>query len=66
MSFIATPCINVCVVDRSGHCVGCGRSLSEIASWSTLTDEARRRIMAALPQRLQTLGYRPASPSSPA
>jgi predicted Fe-S protein YdhL (DUF1289 family) len=66
MSLIETPCINVCVVDRSGHCVGCGRSLSEIATWSTLTDEARRRIMAALPQRLQTLGYGPANRSSPA
>jgi uncharacterized protein len=66
MSPIETPCINVCVVDRSGHCVGCGRSLNEIASWSTLTGDARRRIMAALPQRLQTLGYGPASPSSPA
>jgi uncharacterized protein len=65
MSLIETPCIKVCVIDRSGHCVGCGRSLSEIGSWSTLTNEARRRIMAALPERLQTLGYRPASRSSP-
>jgi uncharacterized protein len=66
MSVIETPCINVCVVDRSGYCVGCGRSLSEIASWSTLSNEARRRIMAALPQRLQTLGHQPASRSSSA
>ncbi|HXW29359.1 MAG TPA: DUF1289 domain-containing protein [Xanthobacteraceae bacterium] len=66
MSLIETPCINVCVVDRSGHCVGCGRSLSEIASWSTLSSEARRRIMTALPQRLETLGHRPPSRSSSA
>jgi uncharacterized protein len=62
---IETPCIRVCVVDAgSGHCVGCGRSLSEIACWTTLTTDARRRIMAALPQRLQTLGHRPATLSS--
>jgi uncharacterized protein len=66
MSLIETPCINVCVVDPSGHCVGCGRSLREIASWSTLSEEARRRIMSALPQRLQTLGRRPTSGSSSA
>ena len=60
MPLIETPCVNVCVVDGSGHCVGCGRSLNEIATWSTLSDEARRRIMTALPQRLQTLGHRPA------
>jgi uncharacterized protein len=64
MSVIETPCINVCVVDHSGHCVGCGRSLNEIAIWSTLSDEARRRIMTALPQRLRTLGHQPASRSS--
>jgi uncharacterized protein len=66
MSLIETPCINVCVVDPSGHCVGCGRSLREIATWSTLSDEARRRIMTALPERLQTLGHRPANPSGSA
>jgi uncharacterized protein len=66
MSLIETPCINVCVVDASGHCVGCGRSLSEIATWSSMSDEARRRIMTALPQRLQTLGHRPESPSGSA
>jgi uncharacterized protein len=66
MSLIETPCINVCVVDASGHCVGCGRSLREIATWSTLSDEARRRIMTDLPQRLETLGHRPASRSSSA
>jgi uncharacterized protein len=61
MSLIETPCINVCVVDPSGHCVGCGRSLREIASWSTLSEEVRRRIMSDLPQRLQTLGHQPGS-----
>jgi predicted Fe-S protein YdhL (DUF1289 family) len=47
-----TPCINVCVIDASTQlCAGCGRSLDEIARWSAMTDDERRRIMAVLAGR---------------
>ncbi|WP_454918483.1 DUF1289 domain-containing protein [Xanthobacter sediminis] len=36
-------------------CTGCGRSLDEIAAWSSLAPEARADIMAKLPQRLARL-----------
>lgn len=49
---IASPCIKVCVVDpASGLCTGCGRTLAEIAAWSTLDAAERRRIMSELPAR---------------
>jgi uncharacterized protein len=49
---IATPCVQVCVVDgESGLCLGCHRTLNEVASWSKLTDDERVAIMAALPGR---------------
>jgi predicted Fe-S protein YdhL (DUF1289 family) len=49
---IASPCIMVCTVDgASGLCLGCYRSLQEIATWSRMTDEERAAIMAALDQR---------------
>lgn len=52
---IATPCVKVCVVDgASGHCLGCRRTLSEIAGWSGFTDEERARITAELPARGRT------------
>ena len=39
---VPSPCINVCRMDeRSGWCVGCFRSLDEIAAWSRLDDEQR-------------------------
>jgi len=48
-----SPCIKVCVVDPvSGHCIGCGRSRSEIASWLQLSAPERAAVNAALPQRL--------------
>lgn len=49
---IATPCVKVCVVDgASSHCLGCYRTLAEIAAWTTYTDADRARIMAELPDR---------------
>jgi predicted Fe-S protein YdhL (DUF1289 family) len=44
--------VNVCPVDgRSGFCLGCRRTLPEIAGWARLSDEERAAIMAALPDR---------------
>ncbi len=49
---IATPCVKVCAVDgASGYCLGCRRTLPEIAGWARLSDEERAAIMAALPDR---------------
>ena len=54
----ATPCIKVCVVDPlSGLCIGCGRSLDEIARWSDFATAKRAQIMAQLPQRLAALAH---------
>ncbi|RYG13437.1 MAG: DUF1289 domain-containing protein [Caulobacteraceae bacterium] len=49
---IATPCIQVCTVDGpSGLCLGCFRTLPEIARWSKFTGEERAALMQSLPGR---------------
>jgi hypothetical protein len=49
---IATPCVQVCIVDgESGLCLGCHRTLTEVASWTSYSDAERAGIMAALPAR---------------
>jgi predicted Fe-S protein YdhL (DUF1289 family) len=49
---IRSPCINVCVIDAgTGLCVGCLRSLVEIAGWAAMTEAERGRIMRELPSR---------------
>lgn len=49
---IKTPCIQVCAIDAaSGLCLGCLRTLAEIADWSRLTDAERDRIMGEAPGR---------------
>jgi len=47
-----TPCIKICTLDaRSGLCLGCGRTVAEIARWSGMSDAERSRVMAELPAR---------------
>ena len=49
---IKTPCIKVCVVDgESGLCLGCYRTLAEVAGWERLGDAERERIMTGLAER---------------
>lgn len=50
---ISTPCIKVCAVSgQAGHCIGCGRTLQEIARWGAMDEAERKTIMAVLPARL--------------
>ena len=49
---IRTPCIKVCILDGTSQlCVGCLRSLAEIAGWSRFSPEERDRIMGELEGR---------------
>ncbi|GGX94899.1 Fe-S oxidoreductase [Litchfieldella qijiaojingensis] len=49
---IASPCTGVCRLPTGGHyCLGCHRTLDEIAAWSSLSDAERHAIMNELPQR---------------
>ncbi|PCJ95817.1 MAG: DUF1289 domain-containing protein [Hyphomicrobiales bacterium] len=48
-----TPCQNICQIDEATRlCLGCGRSLREIGSWTQLSNDERSDIMAQLPARL--------------
>jgi len=51
---LETPCVNVYLLDaETGLCIGCGRTIDEIARWATMSDNERRAIMAALPERMK-------------
>jgi predicted Fe-S protein YdhL (DUF1289 family) len=52
-----TPCIAVCMIEpRSNLCLGCGRTLPEIARWHRMESAERRAVMATLPQRMADAG----------
>ncbi|MEX3015380.1 DUF1289 domain-containing protein [Gymnodinialimonas hymeniacidonis] len=49
---IESPCVKICVVHPEARiCTGCLRSIDEITQWSRMAPEARREVMAALPDR---------------
>ena len=53
---VSTPCIKVCVVDgESGLCLGCLRTLPEIAGWGRLSEAERAAVMVELPSRRERL-----------
>ena len=61
---IVTPCVKVCVVDgESGLCLGCFRTLAEIAGWAKLTDERRAEIMSELADRRGRIDPRKLGPA---
>jgi uncharacterized protein len=50
---VDTPCVNICLLDSGlGICVGCGRTIDEIAHWAEMSDCVRRAIMSTLPARM--------------
>ena len=48
----ASPCISVCRMDdATGWCIGCSRTLEEIATWRELDETAKARVLIALSLR---------------
>ena len=62
---VASPCISVCRMDAaSGLCVGCLRTIHEIAAWSVLDDDARRAVLDAIAARRARLSGAVAVPEA--
>ena len=55
-----SPCVKVCVMDEADlYCLGCKRTLGEIARWSQMTDVERAAVWAQLPARRPEGGAAP-------
>jgi len=49
---VPSPCVSVCVIDPAqGHCLGCYRTLDEIAAWINLDSAQRIAVWDALDER---------------
>ena len=43
---VESPCVAVCKIDHeSGYCIGCNRTLEEIANWSSFNDIQKKKIL---------------------
>lgn len=50
---VPSPCICVCTMDRTtGLCLGCYRTLDEIAGWSAMDDARKREVWGKLLERV--------------
>jgi predicted Fe-S protein YdhL (DUF1289 family) len=48
---VPSPCVDICRLDAQGLCIGCRRTLGEIAEWSQASDARRLEILSALKVR---------------
>ena len=54
---VASPCTSVCTIDAvTGLCVGCYRTLDEIAGWIDLPEQRKRTLLEALATRRVQFG----------
>ena len=52
---VASPCNSVCKLNVDDVCIGCGRSLDEIANWSVMDNGARKEALALAVERRKLL-----------
>lgn len=44
---VDSPCTNVCTLEDE-LCVGCGRTVAEITSWQSMSDDEREQAVRAI------------------
>ena len=57
----ASPCLNICVLDIARTCIGCGRTLDEIARWGRMSAAEQWQVVA----RLERVRQQEAATASP-
>ena len=54
---VPSPCTSVCRMDAAdGLCIGCARTLDEIAAWSGCSDAEKRAVLARVTERRRARG----------
>ena len=52
MSEVKSPCVEICQLDMARDiCLGCFRTMDEIAGWVEMTDAEKRDVLAATNRR---------------
>ncbi|MDE1998176.1 MAG: DUF1289 domain-containing protein [Burkholderiales bacterium] len=52
---VASPCVQVCRLNQNDVCVGCGRTLQEIAQWTRMTEDEKARCVERAAERHASL-----------
>lgn len=52
---VRSPCNSVCRIDsQTGFCLGCQRTIDEIAGWGAMNDDRRREVLTQLQIRRES------------
>ncbi|HEY8069729.1 MAG TPA: DUF1289 domain-containing protein [Burkholderiales bacterium] len=55
-----SPCVKICVMDADRrYCLGCARTLDEIAAWGGMSEAEQAEVLAQLPARQESSPCRP-------
>ena len=51
--YVPSPCVCICTMDpATGLCIGCFRTIDEIAGWSGMADAQKREVWQRLAERV--------------
>jgi len=53
---VKSPCISVCALNDDGLCIGCWRTVDEIAAWSSLDNEGKQDVVRLAQRRARESG----------
>jgi predicted Fe-S protein YdhL (DUF1289 family) len=48
---LSSPCVRVCKLDQHNICLGCKRTLEEIARWQQYTEQEKQEVLQQLKGR---------------
>jgi uncharacterized protein len=49
---VPSPCVNVCKINtRTGYCIGCHRTITEIARWPEYSIREKRKVLQLIERR---------------
>jgi len=49
---VVSPCKSICIMDaKSDLCIGCKRTIDEIARWTMMDNDERQKVVDALKTR---------------
>ncbi|ABC29025.1 predicted Fe-S protein [Hahella chejuensis KCTC 2396] len=48
---VRSPCVSICALDDDDICIGCHRSVEEIAAWSRMSNEQRMDVLKKVADR---------------
>lgn len=44
-SEVESPCVNICLIEEEGYCIGCGRTGDEIMEWLYADNDRKLEIL---------------------